>query len=90
MNGDDRRLDGNMAGGLLHEIFPFEMTTVQTLCAGCGAVDQIGALVVYADAPGLVIRCPECNAIQIRIVHGGGRYWLDLRGVVCLQITEGR
>ena len=36
MADSDLRLDGNAAGGLLNEIFPFEMTTAQATCAGCG------------------------------------------------------
>ncbi len=85
---DDRRLDGNVAGGILSEIFPIDMTIVRALCAGCGAMEQAGALHAYVDAPGTVIRCPGCSNVLIRIVHGGGRYWLDLRGVACLQIDE--
>ncbi|MGI8825038.1 MAG: DUF6510 family protein [Chloroflexota bacterium] len=88
MNGDEQRLDGNAMAGLLGEIFPFDMSSVQTLCAGCGAMEQAGAQPVYAHAPGMVMRCLHCENVLIRIVHGGGRYWLDLRGVVCLQFAE--
>jgi hypothetical protein len=41
---------------------------------------------VYAHAPGVVIRCPHCESVLMRIVSGGGRYWLDLRGVRYLEI----
>lgn len=88
MDGNERTLDGNAAGGLLAEIFPFEMTMVQAWCAGCGSMDAVGAQTAYMDAPGLVIRCANCESVLIRVVHGGGRYWLDLRGVNCLQIDE--
>ena len=36
MRDNDLRLDGNAAGGLLNEIFPFEMTAAEATCAGCG------------------------------------------------------
>jgi hypothetical protein len=85
---EDRRLDGNAVGGLLAQIFPFEMTSIHALCAGCGATDDAGTLAVYFDAPGTVIRCAHCQNVLIRIVHGPGRYWLDLRGAVCLEIHE--
>jgi hypothetical protein len=88
MDGEESRLDGNAAAGLLEEIFPFEMTMVETWCAGCGSMEAVGAQTAYMNAPGLVIRCAHCENVLIRIVHGGGRYWLDLRGVHCLQITE--
>jgi Family of unknown function (DUF6510) len=85
---NDRALDGNTAGGVLSEIFPFEMTMSRTICSTCGARGEIGALEVYMDAPGMVIRCSRCHNVQIRLVHGSGRYWLDLRGVTCLEMYE--
>lgn len=87
METEERRLDGNAIAGLLGEIFPFEMTMVSTLCASCGGMEAAGAEVVYADAPGMVMRCVHCENVLIRVVHGSGRYWLDMRGVACLQIT---
>jgi hypothetical protein len=41
---------------------------------------------VYNQGPGTIMRCPACDGILIRIVQGGGRCWLDLRGVRSLQI----
>lgn len=89
MDIEERRLDGNAAAGLLGEIFPFDITMVRTLCARCGAMEPAGAQPVYADAPGIVMRCLHCESVLIKVVHGGGRYWLDLRGVACLQVDEG-
>jgi len=86
MNELNLRLDGNAAAGLLGEIFTHEMTAASGCCEGCGAVEQVGALSVYAHAPGVVIRCPSCESVLMRIVSGGGRYWLDLRGVRYLEI----
>ena len=85
---EERTLDGNAAGGLLSEIFPFEMTVVQTLCGACGAMDHVGQLTLYTDAPGTVICCVRCGAVLIRVVRGGDRYWLDMSGVRCLQVGE--
>jgi hypothetical protein len=88
MDSDERRLDGNAAAGLLGEIFPSEMTMAQIRCAGCAAVEPVGAEMVYMDAPGMVMRCVHCESVLLTIVHGGGRYWLEMRGVACLQIAE--
>ena len=88
MDGEERHVDGNAAAGLLGEIFPFEMTMVRTRCATCGRMEPTGAELVYADAPGMVMRCVHCESVLLTIVHGGGRYWLDMRGVACLQIIE--
>jgi hypothetical protein len=41
---------------------------------------------VYANAPGTVLRCPQCESVLMRIVSGGGRYWLDARGISWLEI----
>jgi hypothetical protein len=87
MESDERRLDGNAAAGLLGEIFPFEMTMAQIHCAGCAAVEPVGAEMVYMDAPGMVMRCVHCGSVLLTIVHGDGRYWLEMRGVTWLQIA---
>lgn len=56
-----------------------------TTCAGCGAVNPVGRVHVYIQAPGVVVRCPDCEQVLMRLVHGGGRYWVDLRGMRCLE-----
>jgi Family of unknown function (DUF6510) len=86
MENGDLTLDGNAAAGVLQEVFPFEMTLAQTTCAGCGAVEALGASHAYANAPGLVIRCRHCQTALLRIAQAEERYWLDLRGVTCLEL----
>jgi hypothetical protein len=85
----ENKLDGNAAAGILQEIFPFEMTLVQTTCTGCGATNTIGATAAYMHGMGTIVRCPSCDNVLIRIAHAGGRYLLDMRGVRVLQIKEG-
>ena len=85
----DLKLDGNAIGGLLAEIFTMEMTSAQGTCAGCGAVNAIGRVHVYVNAPGTVVRCPDCTGVLMRIVHGNGRYWVDLSGLRVLELAEG-
>jgi len=84
----DMKLDGNAIGGLLAEIFNMEMTTAEGTCGGCGAVNAVARVDVYVNAPGTVVRCPACGHVLMRIVHGRGRYWIDLSGVRCLEIAE--
>jgi hypothetical protein len=88
MDADERRLDGNAAAGLLEEIFPFEMTMAHIRCAGCAAVEPVGAEMVYMDAPGMVMRCLHCESVLLTIVHGGGGCWIEMRGAVWLRIAE--
>lgn len=79
-------LDGNVLAGSLREVFAVDVTTASAQCAGCGRVGAVGQAVVYVDAPGAVARCPGCDALLLRIHRAPGRAWLDLRGVVCLEL----
>jgi hypothetical protein len=84
----ENTLDGNAAAGLLQAIFPFDMTLVQVTCTGCGATNAIGATAAYMNGMGMVIRCPSCDTVLIRMVHARGNYLLDMRGVRILQMKE--
>ena len=85
---DEMKLDGNAIGGLLREIFAMEMTTAVGTCAGCGAVNAVGRVEVYIHAPGTVVRCSNCGAVLMKIVRAKGRYWIDLTGTRCLELSE--
>ncbi|MDP9219743.1 MAG: DUF6510 family protein [Actinomycetota bacterium] len=79
-------LDGNVLAGALREVFAVDVTTARAECVGCGQVNVVGQATVYADGPGAVARCPGCQSVVLRLVRGPTRAWLDLRGVVCLQL----
>ena len=83
---DDAPLDGNAAAGVLAEVFLPEMTMAVTTCASCGAVRPLGELRAYLQAPGAVLRCPSCGVAQLRMVRAPTRTWLDLRGMLVLQV----
>jgi hypothetical protein len=85
MEIQDLRLDGNAIGGLLLELLAVELTAAGTVCAGCGAHEEVARLDVYCGA-GIVVRCCHCGAVMIRIVQGRGRTWLDLSGAASLQL----
>lgn len=84
---DARRLDGNAAAGILQEVFAAEVTTVVGTCSGCGARDAVGAVHVYMAA-GIVLRCPHCDNVLMRIVDGGTRLWIDLGGLRSLEVRR--
>jgi Zn finger protein HypA/HybF involved in hydrogenase expression len=86
MQQSDMKLDGNAIAGLLREIFTMEMTTAESTCAGCGKVHMVGRVDVYMNAPGVVVRCPACEQVLMRIVHGRDRYWIDLTGIRTLEL----
>jgi len=65
---DDGHLDGNALGGLLLELFGQEMTDRLGCCGACGAVNALGAVLVYRRAPGDVMRCPNCGTVLMVVV----------------------
>jgi hypothetical protein len=79
-------LDGNTLAGPLSEVFAGDVTTATVQCAGCGQVGVIARLRVYAHAPGLIARCPQCDEVTLRLVRSPDRVWLDLRGSVYLEV----
>ena len=87
MKDDDLRLDGNAAGGLLNEIFPFEMTTAEATCGGCGTMKLFGEVIFYRHGMGAILRCADCDTALVRITYVRGWYRLDLSGMSCLRIA---
>ncbi len=87
MNEKVLRLDGNAAGGLLNEIFPFEMTTAEATCGGCGTTKLFGEVMFYRHGMGATLRCADCDTVLIRITHVRGRYRLDLTGMSYLHMA---
>lgn len=83
---EELKLDGNAAAGILQQVFAVEVTTSSGTCDGCGSTDLVGAVSVYAKAPGTVLRCPHCDAVLLKIVTDGERVWLDLRGLRNLEL----
>ena len=85
MSDADLRLDGNAAAGLLGEIFAFDITTTDVVCAGCGASGPVALLAVYGMEMGAILRCPGCDMAMIRVSHTRDGYWIDLRGATVLR-----
>lgn len=83
----DLRLDGNAAAGLLTELFAFDITRAEAVCAGCGAVGSVGALTAYNLAMGAILRCPGCDTALIRVSRLATGYWLDLSGMSVLRVA---
>jgi len=79
-------IDGNALAGPLREVFAVDVSVASGRCVHCGRVDPVAALHLYAEAPGLVARCPGCEEVVLRLVRGPDRAWLDLRGLVSLEI----
>ncbi len=85
MNSDEH-LDGNAAAGLFHEIFVGDFTTMQRVCQSCGDRNPGGAHRSYLGA-GLVLRCPSCGDVALRVSPREREYVFELRGTWTLVTT---
>ena len=85
---DALMLDGNAVAGMLQEVFAVEMTTTLGTCGNCGATDELGATHVFRGA-GVVVRCPHCDNVLVKIVEGGERLWIGFPGVRALEVATG-
>jgi hypothetical protein len=83
---DKQMLDGNAVAGLLQEVFAVEMTTAIGVCGGCGAINAMGATHVFLGA-GVVLRCPHCDNVLVKIVKDDARIWIGLPGVNTLEVA---
>jgi Zn finger protein HypA/HybF involved in hydrogenase expression len=81
-------LDGNAAAGVLQAVYGVEVTTAVGTCDGCGTAGPVGAARLYRAA-GLVLRCPHCDAVLMKVVTDGERIWIDSRGLRSLQFDAG-
>ncbi len=81
-------LDGNAVAGLLDEVFGREMTSSRCRCAHCGAVGALATLRAFTQAPGVVLRCPGCEHVIMRMVQAGGVTYLDIRGAAYVRLER--
>ena len=81
-------LDGNAAAGALWEVFRIDIIAAIGRCKHCGAVRAFGEASVYADGPGIVVRCKSCDGVLLRLVETPTSYWLDVSGLSYLQIDR--
>ena len=79
-------LDGNVAGGMLREVFALEVTGARGRCDECGAEAFLAEARAYVDAPGLVLRCASCDNALLVLVRGEGRAWLGVQGLSWIEL----
>jgi hypothetical protein len=79
--------DGNALAGPLGEIFAVDVTVAVQRCAACGRTGPVATLRVYRHAPGLVARCPGCDAVVLRLVRSPDAAYLDLTGMLNLKFA---
>ena len=83
----DGHVDGNAVAGALAAVFVPEITTALVRCRACGDAGPFAALMVWAHGPGVVGRCPSCEAVLLRYVATPHGQRLDLGGVAELELA---
>ena len=84
----DLTVDGNAVGGILASVFAAEVTSTPGQCATCHTVSLMGTMRVYMRGPGVVVRCPACAEVVVRIVETPTGTVIDLSGVQSLRILR--
>ena len=77
----DTTLDGNGLAGLLSELLAAEPTATVRHCRSCGQEHPLAAHRAYRAA-GVVLRCPGCEDVAVRIVEREQELFVELRGVL--------
>ena len=73
--------------GLLAEVFGAEMTAVVRGCGSCGTEAAVGAHRAYRGA-GVVLRCPACGDVAIRIAQLPDRNVVQVRGSWSVELPR--
>ena len=87
VEGSDFMVD-YAAADPLRQVFVDEASAATAQCAACGHTATLAEASIYAQAPGLVVRCRSCNNVMMRLVIEPQGQWLDLRGLQSLTIRQ--
>ena len=85
---DDAVLDGNAVAGVLAATFGWDMTAMPSQCAHCHNVNITAELRAYTRAPGIVLRCPTCSEVVLRIVETPTATLVDTSGIAMLRFER--
>jgi Family of unknown function (DUF6510) len=94
MNMDDADMntalmvDGNAVAGQLMDVFGRDMTIAVARCAGCTREAEMGALMAFTRGPGVVLRCPACEAAIARVVETPTAIYVEARGASFLRLPR--
>jgi hypothetical protein len=84
----DLTVDGNAVGGLLAAVFSADITASPGECAHCHTVSVVATLRAYVRGPGIVLRCPACADVVMRIVETPTATLVDVSGVKVLRFER--
>lgn len=83
---DEAPLDGNVAAGALAAALGADMTEVPARCAHCATVTVMAELRAWVGGPGIVLRCPACWGVVVRLAETDRGTHVDVRGASYLRM----
>jgi hypothetical protein len=81
-------LDANALGGMLAGVFGEDVTGSPGQCASCHTVSMIGTMRAYTRGPGMVVRCPACAQVVMRMVKTPSATYVDASGIGWIRIAR--
>jgi uncharacterized protein DUF6510 len=84
----DLVLDGSAVGGMLAGMFGADVTGMPGQCATCHTISVMGTMRVYMRGPGIVVRCPACTQVVMRMAETPGGTMVDLRGAAFIRVRQ--
>jgi len=81
-------VDGNGVAGILATVFAGEITASPGQCAHCHTVSMVGTMRAYVRGPGIVLRCPACAEVVIRIATTPRGTTIDVSGTTYLRMPS--
>ena len=85
---DDHTLDANAVAGMLETLFGADLTVADSKCAACGREGEVGTLLAYTMAPGVVLRCPACSAVMLRMVETPRGTLVEAKGLAFVRMKR--
>ena len=85
---EDLWLDGNGIAGLLAEVFGAEVTARRARLRLLRRHERRSARTAPTAAPGVVLRCPACGDVAIRIAQLPDRNVVQVRGAWAFELPR--
>jgi hypothetical protein len=57
-------------------------------CLGCKATRPVAATLLYGGAMGVVLRCPQCESVVLRLARTPHGLHLDVSGLSFMTILD--
>ncbi|TME76652.1 MAG: hypothetical protein E6I48_04165 [Chloroflexi bacterium] len=73
---------------MLEALFGADLTAADSRCAACGREGEVGTLLAYTLGPGVVLRCPACSAVMLRMVETPRGTLVEAKGLAYLRIAR--